>query len=380
MKLSTTKLLVAGLVVAILGAAGAWTIATQAQNARGAEKKSAAPARPALSVTVTMPQPEEWPQLLAANGNIAPWQEAVIGAEIGGHRLTEVLVNVGDQVKKGQVLARILSDTIAAEVAQSKAALAEAEATLAEARANADRARQIQHTGAFSDQQIAQFLTAEQTARARVTAARARVHAEDLRLAQTRVVAPDDGVISARTATVGSTPQPGQELFRLIRGGRLEWRAEVIASELPRIKPGMSVSIMPPGASDPRLSGTVRMVAPTVDAQTRNAIVYVDLPAGSGARAGMFARGEFELGKVTALTLPMSAVVMREGFSYVYRIEQDNRVSQVKVSTGRRVGERIEITGGLDPNARVAASGGGFLADGDTVRVVGSPAAKVTSK
>lgn len=372
MKLSMTKVLAGALVVSILGAAGAWTLATQAQNARGAEKQSPAQARPALSVTLTTPQPEEWPQVLAANGNIAPWQEAVIGAEIGGNRLTEVLVNVGSVVKKGQVLARISSDTLAAELAQSKAALAEAEATLAEAHANADRARQIQHTGAFSEQQIAQFLTAEQTARARVNAARARVHADEVRLAQTRVLAPDDGVISARTATVGATPQPGQELFRLIRGGRLEWRAEVTATELPRIKPGMSASIVPPGATEPRIRGKVRMVAPTVDPQTRNAIVYVDLPAGGGARAGMFARGEFELGKITALTLPQSAVVMREGFSYVYRVGPDNKVTQLKVSTGRRVGERVEITGGLERDARVVASGGGFLADGDVVRVVSS--------
>jgi RND family efflux transporter MFP subunit len=296
---------------------------------------------------------------------------AVIGAEIGGHRLTEVLVNVGDKVKKGQALARISSDTIAAELAQSRAALAEAEATLAEAHANADRARQIQHTGAFSEQQIAQFLTAEQTARARVTAAKARVHADEVRLGQTRVLAPDDGVISARTATVGATPQPGQELFRLIRGGRLEWRAEVTATELPRIKPGMAASIIPPGASEQRIQGKVRMVAPTVDPQTRNAIVYVDLPAGT-ARAGMFARGEFELGQVTALTLPQSAVVMREGFSYVYRVGPDNKVVQTKVSTGRRLGERVEITGGLERDARVVASGGGFLADGDMVRIVSS--------
>jgi RND family efflux transporter MFP subunit len=372
MKLSITKVLAAALVLAVLAAAGAWTLGTQAQTARGAEKKSAPPARPALSVVVTTAQPAEWPQVLPANGNIAPWQEALIGAEVGGHRLTEVLVNVGDVVKKGQLLARILPDTIAAELAQSKAALAEAEATLAEARANADRARQIEHTGAFSAQQIAQFLTAEQTARARVAAARARVQADELRFAQTRVVAPDDGVISARTATVGSTPQPGQELFRLIRGGRLEWRAEVTAPELPRIKPGMTASILPPGANDARIQGKVRMVAPTVDPQTRNAIVYVDLPLNSGARAGMFARGEFELGKVSALTLPQSAVLMRDGFSYVYRVEPDNKVTQIKVSTGRRVGERIEITGGLEPNARVVASGAGFLADGDVVRVVDS--------
>jgi len=122
------------------------------------------------------------------------------------------------------------------------------------------------------------------------------------------------------------------------------------------------------------------MVAPTVDPQTRTAIVYVDLPRGSGARAGMFARGEFELGKVNALTLPQSAVVMREGFSYAYRIEPDNRVTQVKVSTGRRLGDRVEITEGLDQATRVVASGAAFLADGDLVRIVESPQTSVSAK
>ena len=374
MKPTLTRVLVAALAASTLAAAGVWTLSTHAQS----EKKPAAAARPALSVTVTTPQPVDWPQVLSANGNIAAWQEAVIGAEVSGHRLTEVLVNVGDQVKKGQVLARISGDTVAAELAQSKAALAEAEATLAEAHANADRARQIEHTGAFSAQQIAQFLTAEQTAKARVAAARARVHADEVRMAQTRVVSPDEGVISARTATVGSLTQPGQELFRLIRSGRLEWRAEVTSAELARIKPGITATVAPPG-SDARIRGRVRMVAPTVDPQTRNALVYVDLPAGSPARAGMFARGEFELGKVNALTLPQSAVVMREGFSYVYRVEPDSRVLQAKVSTGRRLGERIEITGGLEPGTRVVASGAGFLADGDAVRIV-DPAVKAASK
>jgi HlyD family secretion protein len=377
-RLSPAKIL-ALLVVAAAVVAAAALLSSRAQNTRGADKKPA-PGRPALSVTVTTPRPEQWPQTLVANGNIAPWQEAVIGAEIGGHRMTEVLVNVGDVVKKGQVLARISSDTIAAELAQSKAALAEAEATLAEARANAERARQIEHTGAYSAQQIAQFLTAEQTARARVTAALARVQADELRLAQTRVLAPDEGVISARVATVGQTPQPGQELFRLIREGRLEWRAEVTAPELPRIKPGMTAVLLPQGADAQRIQGKVRMVAPTVDPQTRNAIVYVDLPKSSAARAGMFARGEFELGKVPALTLPQQAVVMREGFSYVYRLEPDSRVTQLKVSSGRRIGDRVEITEGLEPEARVVASGAAFLADGDIVRVVDGAAASASSK
>jgi HlyD family secretion protein len=121
--------------------------------------------------------------------------------------------------------------------------------------------------------------------------------------------------------------------------------------------------------------GRVRIVAPTVDAATRNGIVFVDLPSPGAIKAGMFARGEFDTGTSSALTLPQSAVLLRDGFSYVFKLGEGNRVSQAKVTVGRRVGDRIEITGGLDPATRVVASGGGFLADGDTVRVVDAPAA-----
>ena len=366
---------------ATLAAAAAlsWSVSSLAQDGKADAKKAAAQ-RPALTVALTAPQPAEWPQSIAANGNVAAWQEAVIGAEISGYRLTEVLVNVGDVVKKGQLLARISSDTVQAELAQSKAAAVEAEATLAEARANADRARQIQATGALSAQQISQYLTAEQTALARLNAAKAKVQADELRLSQTRVVAPDDGVISARTATVGSLAQPGQELFRLIRGGRLEWRAEVTANELTRIKAGLPASLVTPAGQT--VQGKVRMVAPTVDPQTRNALVYVDLPASAaaaGARAGMFARGSFELGRSSAMTLPQSAVIQREGFSYAFRVDEASRAVQTKVEVGRRVGDRIEITRGLTPQSRVVESGVGFLADGDLVRVV-DPATAAAAK
>jgi RND family efflux transporter MFP subunit len=270
---------------------------------------------------------------------------------------------------------------VAAELNQSRAAAEEAQANLAEAKANADRARQIQASGALSAQQINQFLTAEQTALARLNAARAKVQADELRLAQTRVLAPDDGVISARTATVGSLAQNGQELFRLIRGGRLEWRAEVTANELARVKPGMPATLQPPGAATAaRVQGKVRMVAPTVDAQTRNAIVYVDLPAGGAVRAGMFVRGELQVGQGSALTLPQAAVVLRDGFAYVYRVGADNRVAELKVETGRRVGDRVEITRGLTADMKLVASGAGFLADGDAVRVVEATAPALAAK
>jgi RND family efflux transporter MFP subunit len=347
-------------------------------SSRAGEKSStAAASRPALTVTTVAPQKSEWPRTISANGNIVAWQEAIIGAELSGLRLTEVLVNVGDTVKRGQPLARIASDAVAADLAQARASVTEAEASLAEAKANAERSRQLQAQGFISPQATTQVFTAEQTTQARLAAARARVQAEDVRLAQTRILAPDDGVISARAATVGSLTQPNQELFRLIRGGRLEWRAEVTAAELARLQPGMTASLTTP--SGERIDGRVRAVAPAVDPGTRNGIVYVDIAPGGGARAGTFARGEFELEKSAALTLPQSAVLLRDGFAYVFRLGPDNKVAQVKVELGRRVDDRIEVRAGLDASTRVVETGAGFLADGDTVRVVEAPAVPLKS-
>ena len=373
-----------------LGAVAVWAVVHDAKDSgvrqnvaadANIEPNKATNAKTALTVAAITPQLTEWSRVLVTNGNIAAWQEAVISTEVSNMLLTDVRVNVGDRVKRGQVLARIASDTIEAELSQAKASVAEAEAMLSEARANGDRARQYQKTGFLSAQQINQYLTAEKTAVARLNAARARMQAEQLRLAQTIVRAPDDGLISARTATLGSLAQPGQELFRLIRGSRLEWRAEVSAADLGKLKPGMVATLSTPDGA--RIQGRVRMVAPTVDPQTLNGLVYVDLPVtetGNSLRAGMFARGEFELGRARAMSLPQSAVVLREGFSYVFLLDgaaknAQVKVTQVKVVVGQRRGDQIEIISGIQPGARVVAGGAGFLAEGDWVRVLDAPAA-----
>lgn len=343
-------------------------------TAAPAQASSASAPKPALSVSVIRPEASNWTSSVAAHGSIAPWQETIVGAELSGLRLVEVLANVGDVVRRGQVLALLHSDAVRAELASTQASVNEAQAVLAEARANAERARKLRAANAVSVQEEQAAVTAEQTAIARVEAARARLAADELRVSQTRVVAPDDGIISARAATLGAVVPAGQELFRLIRQQRLEWRGEVAAADLGRIKAGMPVQVLPVGGSE--VQGRVRMVAPTVDTATRNGLVYVDLPvmaaAAAGARAGAFASGRFEIGQSQGLALPQSAVLQRDGFSYVFKVDAQNKVQQLKVQVGRRVGERIEITQGLDANAPVVASGVGFLADGDTVRVVAS--------
>ncbi|MCS0611619.1 efflux RND transporter periplasmic adaptor subunit [Massilia kyonggiensis] len=341
------------------------------------DKKAAAP-RPALTVTTAKPEQSRLPLSLAANGNVAAWQEAVIGSESNGLRLQDVKVNVGDVVKKGEVLAVFDAAPVEADLAQARAAVQEAEANAAAAGADAKRARALQSSGALSEQQITQYITAERTAAARVASAKATLAQQQLRLKHTKIVAPDAGLISARSATVGAVAGVGTEMFRMIRQGRLEWRAEVTAAELPRIRPGQKAVVRTAGGSG--VQGRVRTVAPTVDAQSRVALVYVDLPPALSAdaplKAGMFASGQFALGESAALTVPQQAVAVRDGFAYVFRLNADGRVSQLKVTTGRRLGDRVEVTGGLAPDALVVTSGAGFLNDGDLVRNVPALAAR----
>ncbi len=380
MKTMKRSTLVIVVVVALLLAAAATFWLARGEPAGGdgaAPKNSAAPAaKPSLTVTVARPETSELTITLAANGNVAAWQEASVGSESSGLRLAEVRVNVGDVVKKGQVLATFSAETVQADVAQARASVAEARATAADAAGNAARARTLQQTGALSQQQINQYQTAEQTARARVEAAQAVLAAQQVRGRNTQVLAPDDGVISARSATVGSVLAAGTELFRLIRQGRLEWRAEVTSAELGRIKVGTTAVI--DSASGAQVDGKVRSIAPTVDPQTRSALVYVDIPnvlANTGIKAGMFARGDFQLGRSSALTVPQASIVPRDGFNHLLLLQPDNRVAQIKVETGRRVADRVEIMTPLPADARVVVQGAGFLNDGDLVRVVDAPAA-----
>lgn len=370
MKISD-KLLLAAMGIGVAAAAITIVLAWEVPDANAQEAKTPVAGQASLTVVVASLQPATFPIRVSANGNIMAWQEASIGTEANGLRLTDVKVNVGDKVRRGQPLATFVADTVEAELAQSRAAVAEADVALAEAAANAERARLLQESGALSAQQIHQYLSAERTARARLDAARAVEKTQRLRVAQTRIAAPDDGVISARAATVGAVLPAGQELFRLIRGGRLEWRAEVAATDLARLKPGQKVRITPNGGN--AIEGRLRMLAPVIDIQTRNGMVYVDLPPSDTARAGMFARGEFEIGASEVMTLPQSAVQLREGFSYVMRVGPDSRVIQTKVTPGRRSGDRVQITSGLDKEDRVVVSGAAFLGDGDLVLVADGP-------
>lgn len=321
-----------------------------------------------LTVQTVLPQTRPWATLQQASGTITAWQESVVAAETGGLAIVELAVDVGSTVQKGEWLVRLSQESVKASQAQQRANLAKAKASMAEAAANAKRARAVTGSGALSEQQIQQYLTAEKSAWAAVLAAEAAVQMEEVRMKQTEILAVDNGIISARTATLGSVVQPGMELFRLLRQGRLEWRAELTAEQLVSVQPGQTARLSLPGGQN--VEGTVRLLSPTLDPTTRKGIAYVDLPAASPARAGMFAQGEIQIGNQTALTLPHSAVVLRDGHAYVFEVDgSNNTVTQRKVTTGQRQGDWVEIRTGLETTARVVAVGGAFLKQGDRVQV-----------
>lgn len=325
--------------------------------------------KPVLTVNIVRPARQTLDSTLTVSGGLFAWQESIISTELGGLAIAEVNADVGSVVRRGQVLARLSRDMPQASLAAQQANVAQARAVLTEAAANAERARRVRDSGAMSQQQIQHYLLAEESAKAGLAAAEAAQRIDEVRLAQTAITAPDSGVISARSATLGAVVQPGNELFRLVRQGRIEWRAELTAEQLAAVRPGLKARIQLSDGSS--AGGTVRMVAPTVDSVSRKALAYIDPAPGSTARAGMFARGEILLGSSSALTLPNAAVLLRDGNSYVFEVDNNGIVAQRKIQIGRRSGESAEIVSGIGEGARIVASGGAFLNQGDRVQVAG---------
>lgn len=348
--LGCKRLLAAALAAAVVAGGGLFLVAHSSATP--------APGQPtaALTVTVAAAAQAQWPATLEASGAIAPWQEAVIGAQVAGLRLAEIRANVGDRVKRGQVLAVFDADLLRADEARLKAAWQQAEA-------NRQRALQLKGSGGISEQDVLQYLT-------QADVAKAQLQSTQLQLRYAEVVAPDDGVISARSATVGAVSGSGQELFRMIRQNRLEWRGELTAAQLAQVKPGQRIGLaLPDGTA---ATAKVRQSAPGLDAQTRLGIVYADLEAGSAARAGMYAKGNVVLAQSPAITVPAVSVVIRDGRSYVPKLaagDHGDRVSLQAVTVGRRQGDAVEIVAGIAAGDQVAVQGAGFLNDGDVVRI-----------
>lgn len=335
-----------------------------------AQPADPAPLSSDASLTVNTGRVEARPftRYLNLNGSISAWQEVIIAPEIGGYRVEEVLVDVGASVSKGQELVRLSSALPAAEHAARLATLKQREAQSTNARLAYERAQAVAAQKLLSDAELDRLNSEWLAAQAAREVAQADLDAAAARLRFTRVVAPDDGVISARSVTVGQLAQAGGEMLRLLRQNRVEWRGEVPEASLPQLHGGMPVLVT--SVDGREHAGSIRTVSPTVDAATHNGLVYVDVASDTALRPGMFARGRIELGQSEALVVPLASLVSSDGYSYVYIVQADRSVRRQLIRTGAIQNDGIEVLDGLQSGAVIVTSGAGFLKDGDLVNVV----------
>lgn len=323
-------------------------------------------AAPALTVETLSPKAQTLARTVAASGSVAARDELLIGSDANGVRLVEVRVEVGSVVQRGQLLARGDDSALLAQLHQQNAQIRQAEVDLAQAQANLERAERVRDAGVYSAEAIQTRRSAAEGAAAKLDLARAQRDELNVHLARTRVLAPADGVVSKKTATQGAVMQPGLELFRLIRGGELEWLAELPAASLAQVQPGAVARVR---LDDGQWAeARVRLVAPTLDARSRNGLVHVTLPRGAAVKAGAFAAGEIVVGNPQVLTLPESAVFQRDGESFVYLLGAGDVARRQRIETGARQRGLVEVRG-LAADARVVATGAGFVKDGERVHV-----------
>lgn len=354
----------------VLGMAAVLLTACSSSDAPSGDANASA--REAVMTVTAMPLTRvELTRTVSMTGSVFAWQDVIIASEVGGYRVAEVFVDVGDRVTKGQRLVAMSKALLEAEVATKQAVLSQRQAELTNAQAAFERAKSLMNMNVLSQADLDRLTSEELASRARLESARADLETSQLRLKFTDVTAPDDGVITSRTVTVGQIAQAGNEMLRLLRNGRIEWRGEAPETRLADLAPGQPVSITT--ADGTEYLGAIRVVSPTIAAGNRTALVYVDLPPNERLRPGMFARGEIEIGTGPAFTVPLESIVSADGYSYVFVLGSNNTVERRRIETGALQADSIEVLSGIEGGETVVIKGAGFLKDGDLVSV-GNPA------
>ena len=349
--------------------------ASSAQSAT-ADPKDSSNQQAVLSVETVSPSQDSIGNTLSADGTINAKDVANVSAKVNGVAIERILVQEGDRVKAGQVLAIFDTDAMEQQVLQAEADVAEAEATLANATADAARVLPLIEIDAISRQEADRYRTSKLQAQAALQASKARLSTQRLSVNNANVVAPVSGVISEKMAEVGMVAG-GEPLFTIIKGGVLEWRADIDPKLLGEVNVGTPVRVSLPGGDS--VMGQVSRIAPTAD-NNRQITIYASLAANSKVRAGMYQTGEFLLGSTSAQTVPNSAIVSNDGYDYVMLVtnvsSQDGknigRIKQQRVTLGERFGDSVALTEPLPAESRLVKQGGSFLNDGDLVRVVNS--------
>lgn len=327
-----------------------------------------------LSVETVTPSQDSIGNNLRADGTISPKDTANVSAKVNGVAIEQVLVEEGQQVKAGQVLAVFDSDAAEQQILQAEAEVAEAEATLANASADAARVLPLIDIDAISRQEADRYRTAELQARAALQASKARLSNQKLNLNNSQVIAPVSGIISKKMAEVGMV-SAGEPLFTIIKNGILEWQADIDPKLIGEVTVGTPVRVSLP--NNQSVMGQVSRIAPTAD-NNRQITIYASLNKDPAARSGMYQTGEFLLGSASAQTIPNAAIVSNDGYDYVMLVTDIKtqegktlgRIRQQRVTLGERLGDKAAVTEPLPADSRLVKQGGSFLNDGDVVRVV----------
>jgi RND family efflux transporter MFP subunit len=352
------------LAVAVLAACGK----QGAPEAQSGAPSAGAPAG-GLAVTLVTASSQHIERGLLASGPVTPWEEMQLGVELSGLRVTALHVDVGQRVARGQLLLELDHRTLDSELRQADAAHAEAAAGVQLAQANLHRGELLAKDKLISASAFDELRAALVQAQAREATTRAQRDGVQLRRDYAQLRAPDAGIVSRRNVQPGQVVAAGAELLALIRQNRLEWRPELPEAELARVAVGDAVRQH--DATGAVVEGRVRAVSPGVDASKRTGIVYAELPEPKALKAGAFVEGRIIHDASPGLVLPAAAVVVRDGYPYVFTVDPRASVAhRVRVRTGERVGTVVEILAGLKPGEQVVLQGAGFLGEGDHVRVV----------
>jgi RND family efflux transporter MFP subunit len=339
-------------------------------------KKEEAKPVAAFAVSVARVQAQDIPRSVLVSGPVSAWEEMQLGVEVSGLRVTSLLVDVGQSVRKGELLLQLDHRSLDAELAQADASLHEAEAGASLARSQLARGELLVKDKYISATQVDELRAGRVQGDARVGTARAMRDTAALRRSFADLRAPDAGVISKRLVQPGQVVAAGSELLRLIRQGRLEWRAELAEAELGRVKPGDRIQLATRDGKT--VIGQVRAVSPGVDASTRTGTVYADLPDPQGLQPGTYLQGRIDTGVGQGLTVPAATVVQRDGHPNVFTVDAKGIAHRVRIRTGGIANGQVEVLEGLKAGDAVVEQGAGFLGDGDSVRIVEAAATPAT--
>ena len=344
------------------------------EKAKEAEAKAGATGS-SQTVTVAAAALRNLPRTVTASGTISAWEEVPVGAETGGLTATAVYVDEGRYVRQGQPLVQLNDALLRAQLRQQQAAVQSAEANAARDQAALDRAQELKERGFLSQASLDTALANKRSSDANAAAARAALSETRTRLAQATIRAPVSGLVISRNVTRGQIVSAGSELFRIVRDGRLELDAQVPETDLALVRSGQSAAVSSDQVGE--TTGTVRIVTPEVDPETRLGVARISLAGGGGFRPGMFARAQIDVGANPAVTVPTAAVLYRENRPGVYVLDNQSRARFRPVVIQTRAAEWTAVDG-VQAGARVIVQGAGFLGEGDRVRV--APAARPAAR